>query len=776
MFEVSCAKSDGEIENGGRKNTKYFITLNLNGGTLEYGGNIIEFSEGETVVLPVPKRDDYDFAGWYDNADFTGARYIALDGKYAYSDREFWAEWVKYEKNPENNSEEKPEVKIYKIKYVLNEGFFDGQAKESYTAGERIILPTPVRLEYNFAGWYEDENFSGKAVAEISENSYGDKTFYAKWEKIPQDPVPQSYKITFMLDGGVFENGYPTEYKEGERISLPVPVRKNCVFDGWFEDENFDGRAVEEITAEARGDKIFYAKWREILPEPSFKIGNFGGYEEGAFVEIPLIENTGISDYTFEYKDKSNYSDWEKVDSELIRIINNNTVRADILGLKSQNYDIRVNVAGESAILSDITVKSYDKSGYAHFKRANKGVGAYNPDGTVKNGAQIIYVTEETKNTVEATIGGSSFKGIANILSHAGNLNGSPLIVRIIGQVAAATWNYLEYNAENFYGGRRLSGLLSQSELIKQRFNSLDITEYSELDGLTSKLVDGGGKFDSFWNMCEIEAADNITIEGVGTDARLYQWGLSFIDCNSIEVRNLTFADYPEEACSFKGSKYELSSENIWVHNNVFLRGTNNWNVSSDVNKSYGDGAADFTDVSYVTVANNKFEGTVLTESVESSADWALNFTFHHNLYKNCTYALSVAGKSEIHLYNNCFLAENKNLSGFLDLNSEAYAFIENCYAAGYSNLIKAVGSAVKIWNSIFENCGAVEGNGIFIAETRGAPVKFGNLKTDFELSGKNFYFDGDTGVSSVEVMNDPAEIPEYLQNTAGAHKNNLNS
>ena len=52
-----------------------------------------------------------------------------------------------------------------------------------------------------------------------------------------------------------------------------------------------------------------------------------------------------------------------------------------------------------------VTVNAYDRSGYAHFNRkssepAYTGVGAYNDDGTLKDNALVIYVTESNRNTV----------------------------------------------------------------------------------------------------------------------------------------------------------------------------------------------------------------------------------------------------------------------------------------------------------------------------------------------------------------------------------------
>ena len=92
-------------------------------------------------------------------------------------------------------------------------------------------------------------------------------------------------------------------------------------------------------------------------------------------------------------------------------------------------------------------ISAYDRSGYAHFNY-EEGVGAYNDDGTLKDGAIVVYVTEATKNTVTAELGGRTYTGIAEILRNA-NRSEEPVNVRIIGAVGAATWNEIEYGADD---------------------------------------------------------------------------------------------------------------------------------------------------------------------------------------------------------------------------------------------------------------------------------------------------------------------------------------
>ena len=660
---------------------------------------IIEFSKGETVELPMPEKSGYIFEGWYDNNNFIGPRYMRLDGKYANSDKEFWAKWNLEEDQPRKDYY----PKTYKVTLVLNGGLLKTDENiESYTEGKAVNLPVPEKGNYLFLGWYENADFSGDVVTKISENSTGDKVFYAKWTE--EGVFPKKFKITFVLNGGIFDVvEAPTEYTEGELIVLPVPIREGYDFDGWFENENFNGQQKTKIFSFESGDKIFYAKWSEIYNGDSIlKISAYGGYEEGAYVEIKINDGFTSSDYKIEYRLSDGISEWSMINSELIRKIDGH-IRADVVGIKAGNYKIRINAKGETVILSDIQVSAYDRSGYAHFGQRNNGVGAYNPDGTIKQNAKIIYVTEQTKNSVEAEIAGSKYRGIVNILAQVSKLNDAPLNVRLLGRIS--------------------------------------------VEGLSD---------------CIIKAASNITIEGIGEDAELFQWGLSFIDCNSIEVRNLTFSGCSGNACSFKGNKSsdDFNSKNIWVHNNTFLNGS-------------GEASTYFNGVSDVTIAYNNYVSNTSAEQIKNvNGSQTAYFTIHHNFYDDYLCSLIGTGQVNVHLYNNYYKGKSGN-DFFISLNSGVYAFMENCYMQSCSAPpIITDDAAVKIWNTVFNNCGSVTGEGIFIAVNRNQQINYGSLKTDFELNGSNFYYNDNTEESNVSVMNKAEEVPDVVPIFAGVHRN----
>ena len=66
---------------------------------------------------------------------------------------------------------------------------FDAEAPDSYTIADgEILLPEPVRQNYRFLGWYEDPGCTGAPVTAIPTASMGERSFYAKWEALPNEP------------------------------------------------------------------------------------------------------------------------------------------------------------------------------------------------------------------------------------------------------------------------------------------------------------------------------------------------------------------------------------------------------------------------------------------------------------------------------------------------------------------------------------------------------------------------------------------------------------
>ena len=510
---------------------------------------------------------------------------------------------------------------------------------------------------------------------------------------------------------------------------------------------------------------------------------NCKGYQEGAYIEVEKITGLNSSDYAVSYK-KSSDSAYTKIDNELIRV-GESSVRADILGLASGTYSIKVEANGETQTVEQIAVEKYDRSGYAHFN-ASTGVGAYNNDGTIKDNAVIVYVSEETKNTVKATIGGDEYTGICNIIAAQSNSD-NPLIVRIVGTIGAATWKSITYSG-NAVSSTSVTGLngsvlpqesLSEDDIIDGGYNQLDESKYSKLNGLTNKIKYSSGEFDSYYNMLDIKNAENVTIEGVGPNAMIYQWGFTWKNCTNIEVRNLTFDDYTEDACSFEGSETSVSSlssfktGNIWVHHNTFNEGINYWDVCYEQDKHEGDGATDFKGLKNITISYNHYYKNHKTGLVGGSdSQKSACITFHHNFYDHCASRLPLGRQANMHMYNNYYY---KTSSTNMSIRAGGYAFIENCVFENCNNPMTITEGSygkgiIKSYNNESINCTGK--NQAIDVTSRVEKVANDNIyHQNFDIDSSVFYFDDVKQITKVKIMHDVTEVKEYVMANAGVIK-----
>ena len=296
----------------------YKVTLNTQGGTIADDKNITSYEYGTNVKLPTSKditKADYYFNGWYDNAEFTGTPITEITIKEVPETGNsmiFYAKWTENEPDkymvtfenadgtvlqsgdvekdtmpvyagatptkeqddrytyvfdkwvPELTSVTGPATykatytstsRVYQVTLNVNDGTI-GENVTDYKYGTAVTLPVPTKNGYKFEGWYDNAEFTGVAVTEISAAAIGDKTYYAKW-------VAEQYTITFNTDGGAFVETPISSYIYGTTATLPVPTKNGYKFEGWYDNAEFTGTALTEISDRAIGDKVFYAKWRK---------------------------------------------------------------------------------------------------------------------------------------------------------------------------------------------------------------------------------------------------------------------------------------------------------------------------------------------------------------------------------------------------------------------------------------------------------------------------------------------------------------------------------
>ena len=775
MLDDFFGKGDG---NGGTGDGNvYQVVFENNGGT--FTDSFTEYTSGTAKNLPANgSKEHYVFDGWYANSDFYGNAASKIPAG-ATGDKTYYAKWT-------------PET--YNLTFSINGDSSYTSPVTSYAYGTACALPVPMKSGSNFNGWYTQSNLGGSKITEIFVGEYGDKAFYGEW--VNQGTPVTTYSVTLNANGGTIQ-GVLTEYTAGIATTLPGITKTGYEFEGWYENSSFSGSAVTQIPANATGDKQFWAKWRKLSVSSELNITAYGGYEEGAYVEFDTV--SGVSDYTVKYK-KSGSSSYTAIDEEIVRVnTDDGTVRADVVGISKGEYSLQVIAGGKSKEVA-VTVTEYDRSVYAHFNYTN-GVGAYKDDGTPKSNAVIVYVNEATKNTASAKIGSKTYRGISNILN-AATSSSTPVIMRILGRIAAPTW---EHNGDQpMIKYTKAGDKLTSSEAIKQTKDKFGITlgtgSYKQsdltklnfkleegitaLNGLTSTMTLGS---DCRWNDMSIGGSSskptNITVEGIGTDAEIFQWGLTWNYANSVEIRNITFDDYTEDACSFQGNTKagsdtaQFNSSRIWIHNCTFNEGKNYWDTSDDQDKGEGDGATDFKSASNITVSYNRYYYNHKTGLVGSGADsYTSNVTFHHNFYDQNNSRLPMVRQANVHMYNNYYRATR---SYCLSARNNMYAFVEACYFENCNDTIRTETDAVvKLYNCKFVGKTYDSGYAITKATTRGQIVNNANfMNPSKQTSGYSidndsslFYLnnDGTTKVTRLDVAD---EAKWECVNFAGVHK-----
>ena len=473
----------------------------------------------------------------------------------------------------------------------------------------------------------------------------------------------------------------------------------------------------------------------------------YGWYES---IHIQWTNDPDISDTDVYYK-LSSESEYTPIDKELIRSEGTEGI-ADIVGIKSGIYDIKITVSDKETLTeNNISVAAHDRSGYGHFNYS-EGIGGYNDDGTPKSDAKIIYVTNENKNSVKL----GSYTGIGNILKSA-NKYSYPIIVRIIGTV--------DTQARDEDGTK-----------------TTDINNgVVAIDGLTDTVKDN----DTYLNMLDVTEGKNITIEGIGNDAVIEKWGFTFKKCSSIEVRNLTFTKYPEDACSFSGSSSSVNLyKNFWVHNNYFKSGENKYDLTEEQDKHEGDGSSDFSGCKNITYSYNIFEKchkTSLHGGSDSSKQY--NSTWHHNYLINCGARLPLTRQVNLHTYNNYYY----NSETCTDARASAWVFAEANYFENCDYAYKTTASSsygdpvVKLYNNILKNSGTSDKTKTIVTTTdrtleisadKGSNTNK-NPYPNFDTDPSVFYYDNSAKVSDVTYLTDAETAKSDTLKAAGLMKEN---
>ncbi len=381
----------------------------------------------------------------------------------------------------------------------------------------------------------------------------------------------------------------------------------------------------------------------EGLSQAAVSLTKSSGWLETAYVEWTNDQANYISYNVYCRPEGGSYT---QLDRELVRNYGAYG-RADALGLSQGSYQLKVvpvrpNGTEDTANQTEtpiLSVLPHDRTGFAFVPKANspafdptQGLGAYQPDGTLKPNARVIYVSAQTAKTVTLDVKTSSkgnttnLTGLQTIIGEAGYKKGyeeRPLCVRIIGMLTAEDMDALQSASEGF----QIKGKSAYSAL-------------------------------------------NITIEGVGNDATISGFGFLLRNACSVELRNFAIMLCMDDCISI-----DTHNEHVWVHNIDFFYG----NSGADSDQAKGDGTVDIKGNSqFVTVSYNHLFDTGKSSLCGMMAETEPNYiTYHHNWFDHTDSRHPRIRTMSVHLFNNFFDGVSKYGTA---ITSGANAFVEANY------------------------------------------------------------------------------------------------
>lgn len=460
--------------------------------------------------------------------------------------------------------------------------------------------------------------------------------------------------------------------------------------------------------------------------EAAVTITSSNGWFESAYVE--WTKEAGYSYNVYVSPAASN--SWTKLDTELVREYSTYG-RADALGLVAGNYKMKVvpvqggtEITADAAETGSLAVIAHDRGGFAHFKTASStfnpanGIGAYKNDGTLKDGAKVIYVTADNAKSITTdvvtndkggTTTGMGFQNIINLYQK--GYDKTPITFRIIGTIKAADMDGFGSSAE----GVQIKGKGSYSEM-------------------------------------------NITIEGVGFDATVHGFGFLLRNTCSIEFRNFAIMWCMDDAVSM-----DTDNSNLWIHNLDLFYGK----PGGAADQKKGDGTLDIKgDSKYCTMSYNHLWDSGKSSLCGMTSESGPNYiTYHHNWFDHSDSRHPRIRTMSVHIYNNYFDGNAKYGVGAAESSD---AFVENNYFRNckYPMLSSKQGSDVNNGQG-----SAAETKGTFSGENGGIIKAIGNVIEGAKKYQKwtesginNTHFD------AYEVASKSDKVPSTVKALQGGH------
>lgn len=435
-------------------------------------------------------------------------------------------------------------------------------------------------------------------------------------------------------------------------------------------------------------------------PAGVIQITEAKGWQESAYLKWAPFE--GASSYNV-------YVDDKKIDAQLIRQYAS-YYRADVLGLKAGTYSVKVvpvnaegtEIAGANTA-SNLVVKSYNREGFAHFKY--DGVGAYNNDGTLKAGANVLYITAKTAKTVSTTVNTGKLETItglqAIIDAYQKGEDTTPIVFRIIGKVSLSDLDRISSSAE----GLQIKGKGAHSVM-------------------------------------------NMTFEGVGDDATVYGFGFLLRNTKSVEFRNFAIMRCLDDAMSL-----DTDNSHVWIHNMDLFYGKK----GGAADQAKGDGTVDIKgDSQYITVAYNRFWDNGKASMCGMTSESGPNYiTYHHNWFDHSDSRMARIRTMSVHMYNNYY--QHNDVYG-IGATKGSSVFMESNYFDGVKRPIMSSKQGTD-----------AKGDGTFSGEAGGLIKAYGNVFANKPDNFSYIpYSENNTSFDAYEVSAPSEQVPSSVKTLVG--------
>ncbi|MCL2860834.1 MAG: InlB B-repeat-containing protein [Firmicutes bacterium] len=177
------------------------------------------------VTLQNASREGFNFLGWYNNEEFTGTPTTQIT---TIGTANLWGRF-----------------EIITSTLTFNFGTLTNVTNPNPSSFNINNLPfnlaNPTRLGYLFRGWFDNAQFSGTPITQIT--ALGNRTLYARFEQA------DNYTALFSMPGGALNPNNNEQFTEDD-----VPFYLNPAylhghdFIGWFDNPEFTGTPVTQIT------------------------------------------------------------------------------------------------------------------------------------------------------------------------------------------------------------------------------------------------------------------------------------------------------------------------------------------------------------------------------------------------------------------------------------------------------------------------------------------------------------------------------------------------